>query len=224
MKIGAVIICRYNSSRLPGKILKTVEGQPILYHIIKRLQSIPELDVVIATSNQSTDDPISEYAVSQTIPCYRGSLENVSSRFLNASLHYDFDYAIRVNGDNLFIDINTVKKCIALASNNVYDFISNVKNRTFPYGMSVEIVKIAFYRQIIKNFNTSYYNEHVTIYLYENEQCGNFHFLFNTELPKAAGLKLAIDTAEDLENARQIVKKMPEGLRAYSLSDLVNIL
>ena len=37
MKIGIIILCRYDSNRLPGKILKRINGKPVLNYIIERL-------------------------------------------------------------------------------------------------------------------------------------------------------------------------------------------
>lgn len=222
MKIGAIIICRYNSSRLPGKILKEIKGRPILTHIIRRLQKIENLNIAIGTSIEPTDDPIVEYCIENDINYYRGSLDNVAERFLKASESFKYDYSIRVNGDNLFIDVEAMQNMIEIAQTDQFDFISNVKERTFPAGMSIEIVKIGFYRHIIKKFNTSYYNEHVTIYLYEHEKCGQFHFYYNEKVPKAKGLKIAIDTKEDFKNAQKVIRQLKNGLDNYNLSEIAN--
>jgi len=222
MKIGAIIICRHNSSRLPGKILKKIEGRPILAQIIRRLQKIKDLNIAIGTSIEPTDDPIVAYCIENDINYYRGSLENVAERFLKASEAFNYDYSIRVNGDNLFIDIDAMQSMIEIAKKGKFDFISNVKERTFPTGMSIEIVKIGFYRHIIKKFNTSYYNEHVTIYLYEHENCGQFHFYYNQKVPKAKGLKIAIDTKEDFKNAQTVIGQLKNGLEDYGLSEIAD--
>jgi len=224
MKIGAIIICRYNSSRLPGKILKKINGKSILSHIIQRLQSLEDLQIIVATSIESTDQPIVEYCLENDLDYYRGSLYNVAERFKKAASTFDLDYAIRVNGDNLFIDLQAMKTMIEIAKTGEYDFISNVKNRTFPAGMSIEIVKHTFYERIFQNLDTDYYKEHVTIYLYENENCGEFYFHYNTKCPAAQGLKIAIDTKEDFQNAVEIVSKLKNGLEDYTLNEVVELI
>jgi spore coat polysaccharide biosynthesis protein SpsF len=224
MKIGAIILCRYNSSRLPGKILKEIGGIPILQHIINRLSQIQELDIIVATSEESTDDPISNYCAINNQPYYRGSLDNVSGRILSAAKEYDLDYFIRINGDNLFIDTAVLTEMMELATKGEYDFISNVKNRTFPYGMSIEIVNVDFYSNIIEKFITPYYKEHVTIYLYENESKFNVKYFYNHELKEASGLKLAIDTEEDFLRAEKIVCNLDSGLSSYDLKEIVEVI
>ena len=82
MKIGAIVICRYNSSRLPGKILKKINGKPILTYIIERLKCVQNLDdFIVATSINTTDQPIVDYCIKNQIKYFRGSLENVAERF-----------------------------------------------------------------------------------------------------------------------------------------------
>ena len=87
MKIGFVIICRYNSSRLPGKILMEINGKSILQYIIERLSLVvPENNIVVATSEEKTDNPIAEYCIKNKINVFRGSLDNVALRFLNCGI------------------------------------------------------------------------------------------------------------------------------------------
>ncbi len=224
MKVGAIVICRYNSSRLPGKILKSIDGQPIITHIIKRLKQIDGLEVVVATSLKKTDNPIEKYCLKNYQSYFRGSLNNVASRFSETAQAFNFDYAIRVNGDNLFIDIEAMKKMIALAKTNKFDFISNVKGRTFPYGMSIEIAKTSSYAKLQTQFSEDRHLEHVTSYIYENESCCKIKYHLNTAYPEASGLKIAIDTAEDFIRAKKIVEKLPNGLDHYSLQDIAKLI
>jgi len=221
MKIGAIILCRYNSSRLPGKILMEIGGIPILEHIINRLSSVPELEIIVATSEEDTDDPIVDYCINRDQAYYRGSLTNVAERILKASQEHDLDYFIRINGDNLFIDIAVLSYMISVATTNKFNFISNVKNRSFPYGMSLEILNVNFYSKIIKKFDTDYYKEHVTIYLYEHEEDINVKYVFNENEREASGLQLAIDTKADFKRAQGIVSKLKDGLSDYTLKDIV---
>src|SRR5690554_2441069 len=103
MNIGIIILCRYNSSRLPRKILKKINGKTILDYIIERVEKvIPRSQIVVATSTESTDNPIVEYCSNHSIQVFRGSLTNVAERFLHCMEYYKFEYGIRINGDNIF--------------------------------------------------------------------------------------------------------------------------
>lgn len=224
MKIGVVIICRFNSTRLHGKILKEINGKPILGYIIETLLTIfDKSDLVIATSNEKSDNIIEKYCNDKFLKCYRGDLMNVSKRFLDASLNSDFDYSIRINGDNLFLDKDLIYKLIQIAKNGDFDFISNVKGRTFPKGMSVEVVKIETFKKAINEFTDPDDFEHVTKYIYENEEKFNCYYHYNHRVPQAAGIQLAIDTIEDFEVASKILEYYKGNHTELGLEELFNI-
>ena len=81
-KLVAIIQARMGSTRLPGKILKSIQGMPMLWHIVSRLKSVGEIDeVVIATSDLSLDDSVYKMAKNYDILCFRGSESDVLKRF-----------------------------------------------------------------------------------------------------------------------------------------------
>jgi len=209
MKIGFVILCRYNSSRLPGKILKEIQGKTILQYIIDSLSVITnQKNIVVATSVEQTDDLIVEYCNKNNIQVFRGDLNNVSKRFMECANSFGFDYVTRINGDNIFVDQSTIQEMLVVAKTGKYDFISNVKNRTFPKGMSVEIVHTKYYNEVYQSFESEDDFEHVTINLYQNDEGKNYFYFYNEKCKEAAGLQFAIDTQEDFVNAQRIIKKL----------------
>ncbi|MEL6864693.1 MAG: NTP transferase domain-containing protein [Bacteroidota bacterium] len=224
MNIGIIILCRYNSSRLPGKILLEIEGKSILQHIYDRLlKTCPADQIVVATSDLDSDQAIVDYCQAHQIQCFRGSLEDVAGRFLAAAQQYGFDYATRINGDNLFIDLDAMQNMHQIAANGNYDFISNVKGRTFPFGMSIEIVKTSFYTQLYQQLKDPRYREHVTLYLYEHPEAGRIYYHYNESCPEAKGLQMAIDEAKDFEQAREIMRVLKHQDYQYTLKELCQL-
>jgi len=224
MKIGFIIICRYNSKRLPGKILKEINNKPILQYIIERLLTITSKDnIVIATSKEKSDESIVNYCKANRLMYFRGSLNNVAERFLLCSNFFSFDYAVRINGDNIFIDTNIFKEMLDITRTNKYDFISNVKNRTFPKGMSIEIVKTSYYEKLYKKFSSQDHFEHVTLYLYQLEDQENHYFYYNQVCPEARGIQLAIDSLSDFRLAENIISTFNEEHINYGLSEIYQI-
>ena len=225
MKVGIIILCRYSSTRLPGKILMEIEGKSVLENIHARLLQSKSVDqVIIATSDDTSDDVIESFCNSKQIPCYRGSLKNVSERFMKCAQEFKLDYAIRINGDNLLIDLDLLSNMIAQSKNEALDFCSNVPGRTFPYGMSIEIVKTDFYAKVFQNFNNDRDLEHVTIHLYENDAYGKYKFIENTSYPNLKGVKLAIDTIEDFENAKLLAEALPGFPTDYNIEDISKLI
>jgi sialic acid synthase SpsE/spore coat polysaccharide biosynthesis protein SpsF (cytidylyltransferase family) len=224
MNIGIIIVCRFSSNRLNGKILKEIQGRTILSYIVERVQhAAPKKQIVVATSSDETDDQIELYCHRAGIDCFRGSLENVSERFLTCAESRSWDYAVRINGDNLFLDIKSLYAMLAIAEINQYDFVTNIPGRTFPYGMSIEIVKVDFYRNVFSNFETSDHFEHVTSYLYENSELGNRYTYINRVCPEASGFDLAIDTLEDLNLATKIISNSDIPFSTLGLKEIYNL-
>lgn len=225
-KIGIVILSRYNSRRLPGKALLHINNKPVLLYIIERLsQVVPLSEIVIATSDESTDNPIANFAIDKNIKCYRGSLHNVAERFYNAANENNFNYIVRINGDNIFVDINLLKEMIAAAQTNQYDFLSNVKNRTYPKGMSIEILKTELFKKVLPVLNQSEnYREHVTPYFYKNENNISSRYFLNNKIPEMSGIQLALDTRNDLEKTTSIINKFDLPHWHYNLLELFKIL
>ena len=208
MKTGLIILCRISSQRLPGKILSEIYGHTVLGHIVDRIcLGAPDRPLVIATSTDHSDDPIADYCQRANLECFRGSLDDVSSRFLACSEKYGWDFAVRINGDNLFVDHDTLRAMLAVADTDQFDFVTNVPGRTFPRGMSIEIARVNFYAEVIREVIDSEHREHVTSWLYANPSLGRWYVFENRTCPEAAGLQLALDTDEDLALAQHILSK-----------------
>jgi spore coat polysaccharide biosynthesis protein SpsF len=224
MKIGVIILARFSSNRLPGKALMMIRNKPVLLYIIERLLTVVKEDqLVIATSEEPSDDPIAAFGKSVNVNVYRGALTDVAGRFLKAAEYFGFEYAVRINGDNIFIDTFVLSRMLSLAADGRYDFISNVKGRTFPKGMSIEIVRTTYLSQLYPTIAKSeLFKEHVTLYLYEHG-AGDHYYLTNDELPETAGMQLALDTPEDFERSKQIIDHFTASHVQYNLPEIFNI-
>jgi sialic acid synthase SpsE/spore coat polysaccharide biosynthesis protein SpsF (cytidylyltransferase family) len=224
MKIGIIVLCRYGSKRLPGKILRELRGRTVLGHILDRVRhGAGTIPVVVATSTDASDDPIANYCRRSLVPCFRGPLADVAQRFADCAESYGWDFAVRINGDNLFADPDTLRSMLAIARTERYDFISNVPGRTFPFGTSVEILRVAFYRQMMANVSEAEHREHVTSWLYQNPESGQRFVYENDSVPHAGGLQLALDTEQDLQRAEQILARMDRAPASYDLASVVRL-
>jgi sialic acid synthase SpsE/spore coat polysaccharide biosynthesis protein SpsF (cytidylyltransferase family) len=221
MKIGIIVLCRYNSSRLPGKALKLINGRSILGHILDRLDYVSN-QVIVATSDQKSDDEIEIFCNYSNIECFRGSLDNVSDRFLSCAKHYGLDYAVRINGDNFFTPWDILSQMIAIAKTRKFHFITNVLKRTFPKGMSIEIIQTEFYSENIKKFD-DYDKEHVTSFFYKNESIGDRFNFYNDNNSETKDLDLALDNLKDFEFIKEIVLKMDRYPASYTFKEIITL-
>ncbi len=206
MKIGLVVLCRYGSSRLPGKILKQINGRTVLGHIVDRIRRGADgRPLVIATSTDPSDDVIADYCRRAGLECFRGSLDDVAGRFQACAEHYGWDFAVRINGDNLFLDKDVLRAMLAVADTDAFDFVTNVPGRTFPRGMSIEIVRVPFYAEAMRSVSDLEHREHVTSWLYQNNDSGRRYVFENRTCPEAANFQLALDTEDDFRLATRIL-------------------
>lgn len=204
MTIGAVVLARLSSTRLPAKAFRDIEGKELLLHIVDNLSACRKLDkVIVATSIQPEDDEIERFCNRNEILCFRGSLNNVAERFLNASRFYDLTHTVRINGDNLFANPELVDNICQKAQEG-FDFVSNVPGRTFPVGMSVELIETQLYEHMYSKFSEDSHFEHVTSYLYQNDSSLKKCYIKNPVAKEAAGVPLAVDTKYDLQVVRAI--------------------
>ncbi|MCP1663261.1 spore coat polysaccharide biosynthesis protein SpsF [Methanocalculus sp. AMF5] len=223
--VGVVIISRQSSKRLPGKALIEINGKPVLKYIIERLETVfNKKSMVIATSLDTSDDAIEEFAHKEGIDCYRGSLENVALRFYEAAAQKGWEYAIRISGDNVFVNLEAIVAMLNELERNDYIFLSNKKDQTFPTGMSVEIVKMDYYQLKLRSIcEEDRFKEHVTMYFYERDNPKKHYYYYNTLVPEAAGIELALDTPNDFYKISTIINGFTKPHWDYYLKEIFDI-
>jgi spore coat polysaccharide biosynthesis protein SpsF (cytidylyltransferase family) len=222
MKIGAIVQVRMDSKRFPGKILFKVRGKPLLQYLIERLNCCRNLDnIIIATSKEDSDTPLSEYCKHNSIFFYRGSLSDVAGRFKQVLDEYKFDAFVRVNGDSPLIDQRLIEKGLNIFLDSKYDLVTNILKRTYPKGQSVEILRADTFRNAYKKMKNIEDLEHVTKYFYKNQN--NFE-IFNFESGKELGkIQLSVDTPEDMDMFSKIIDKMDKPHWEYTLENILRI-
>ncbi len=120
----AIIQARCSSSRLPGKVLKPLAGRPMIWHIVERARACRLVDqVVVATSTEPSDDALAEFCKSEAIPCYRGNLTNVLSRYLEVLHRHPHDYVVRITGDCPLIHPPLIDRQIEVLSEHDGDMV-----------------------------------------------------------------------------------------------------
>ncbi len=98
--ILGIIQVRVSSSRLPGKALKPILGDPLLLRQIERVKRATLIDtLIVATSNDPTDNPIEKLCQDKGVKCFRGSLDDVLDRVYRAAQPFDPEHIVRLTGD-----------------------------------------------------------------------------------------------------------------------------
>lgn len=220
MKTGVILQVRMSSQRFPGKVLHKVYGKPILQYLLERLERCRGLDtIVVATSTDKTDLPIVGFCKGYGVTCYRGPLLNVAKRFKEVLDRYKFDVFVRVNGDSPLLDHHLIEKGVYIFLNGDYELVTNVSRRTYPIGQSVEIMRADTFCTAYELMQGDDELEHVTRFFYKNM---DKYKIFNFESGNDySGIKLSIDTREDLNTFKGIVSKMKKPQWEYKLEDIL---
>lgn len=146
MKIGFLITARLKSSRLPLKIMKDLNGKPVIQRIVERakeIHSIPDADIVICTSANPQDKPLIQIAEKTGISYFIGDPDDVIKRLYDAALHHKLDYALGITADNPLFSIEYANKIVDVIKRQHPDFIK-IQGLPFgaaPWGMNVKALQ-----------------------------------------------------------------------------------
>jgi spore coat polysaccharide biosynthesis protein SpsF len=166
LRIGAIIKARMKSSRLPGKIVLPLpypNGKPLLGWIVESVQQSRYVgQVVLATSMESENDCLEKFAADRNVPLYRGSEDDVLSRFIAVTMEHNFDIVIRLTGDNPIIDVKILDAAIEYHVSSKNDY---TKTSGLPIGMNFELISGRALVQLQDYNLTLDDKEHVTLFM-----------------------------------------------------------
>ncbi len=169
MRVLCITQARTGSTRLPAKVLKTVNGQTLLSIHLDRIQRSEIIDkVIVATTIEPGDDRIVHIAEEKNLDDSRGSVNDVLDRFYQAALPFMPEWIVRITSDCPLIDPQLADQVINLAITQNVDYCSNTFENFFPDGTDVEVFKFAALKKAWAEATLKSDREHVTPYLYNN--------------------------------------------------------
>tara|TARA_B110000014_G_C20090112_1_gene570605 strand:- start:576 stop:1340 length:765 start_codon:yes stop_codon:yes gene_type:complete len=217
--IGCIIQARMGSSRLPGKVLKSVTNMTsVLQFQLKQLSFSESIEkIVIATTTLDEDVPIVTFCRENNIECFRGEPKNVLDRYYQCAKRYNFSIIVRIPSDKPLIDPKIVDD--AIRHHNAYDYITNFLTASYPSGTEVELLSFKTLKDVWQKAELPSELEHVTSYIHTHQNEFN---ILNIEHPNdLSHLGWAVDRIEDLDLVRQIVLKIEK--RPILLEDILEL-
>ncbi len=213
MKTVAIVQGRMASSRLPDKILKDIGGKPMLAWVVDQARKARHIDqVVVATTHETSDDPVEAFCLASGIPCYRGSMLDVLDRFYQAARLFEADVVVRFTADCPLIDPRLVDQVLEEFFKTGADFAANRLpppfTRTYPIGLDTEVATFAALERAWKEASAKHDREHVMPYLYEVE--GRFKVVRLEHKQDYGWMRWTVDTPADLELIRQIAARLKD--------------
>lgn len=219
MNLGIIIQARMSSRRLPGKVLRPIAGRPLLGYLLDRLgRSVDHPPLLVATSDRAEDDPVVAFCDFRGVPCFRGDLHDVASRFASAADAHGLDAFVRVNGDSPLLDPRLVDHAIALFREGGHDLVTNVFPRSYPPGQSVEVVSTSAFARGRALMSGPDDAEHVTRVFYRLPE--DFAIRNFSTTADHRGAHLAVDTEEHLETLQKIVALMSRPHWEYGVEEV----
>jgi len=192
------------STRLPGKVMADLAGEPMLVRCINRTLRAQVLDeVVVATTIKPSDDAIVGLCAERHWPCFRGSEEDVLDRYYRAAVAYEADVVVRITSDCPLIDPEIINKVAGefLRLQSEVDYACNILPQgTFPRGLDVEVLSFDVLKEIWRRDENPAWREHVTLYLLQHPDLFQIHYVV-LDLPH---IRWTVDTQEDLALVQKI--------------------
>jgi spore coat polysaccharide biosynthesis protein SpsF len=239
-RVVAIIQGRMSSSRLPGKILADIAGQPMLQRVfIRTSRAATVTETVFATTTDPSDDPVAGYCDFSGIPFTRGSLFDVLDRYYQAAQGAKADVVVRVTADCPVIDPVLIDNVVNTLLDDEYHFVANRLpppfHRTYPIGLDVEVCTFEVLEKAWKQAREPQHREHAMPYFYEGVELTTVNRQLQTGI-SPRGFKVAIlhhttdfgdyrwtvDTPEDLEFIRQIYSRF-EGHDDFTWEEVLDL-
>ncbi|WP_462163519.1 aminotransferase class III-fold pyridoxal phosphate-dependent enzyme [Pseudoalteromonas xiamenensis] len=222
MKINAIVQARMSSSRLPGKVLKPINNQPMLGLLLERLSRAQHIDmIVVATSHDSSDDAIVDFCEANQIACIRGSLNDVLARFKTAMEAFPSEHVVRITADCPLLDPELIDQVISAHLANQADYTSNCLSPTYPDGLDVEVIRSHVLEQTHLCAKTNLEREHVTPYVYNNPDLFKIHVVKHEQ--DLSALRWTVDNPEDFALIEQIYLNLYDGNPLFTFMDVLKL-
>jgi spore coat polysaccharide biosynthesis protein SpsF len=209
---------------MPGKIFKTLAGKQMLWHVANRLSYAKMIDkIIIATTTLPKDDQVEQFCKVNGISFFRGSSNDVLSRYYEAAKIYNAEIVIRVTSDCPVIDPYIIDAMLTQFINEDHiDYLSNSIRRTFPRGLDAEIFTFSALEKTYNEAKLDYEHEHVTPYIYNNPDkfiiknyANDTDFSFH---------RWTVDTEEDFKLIETIYNSLYKPGNIFLFKDILQLL
>ena len=214
MEIKTILItqARTGSTRLPGKILKEIQGETLLQIHLDRLKKCKNVsEIIVATTNNIEDKIIFDKAIEWGFNSSKGSESDVLDRFYQVAKDKKPDWIVRVTSDCPLIDPCLVDEVISFVQENDKDYGSNVLVENFPDGQDVEVFKFLALEKAWKNANLQSEREHVTPYIRNNSDFNGGEVFTAINYPceyDFSKIRMTVDESKDFDLIEILINKL----------------
>lgn len=221
--ITAIIQARVASTRLPNKVFANLAGKPLIWHIVNRVSASERIEkVVLATSTNPLDDALETWARRNDVEVFRGSEQNVLSRYHQAAQASGASTIVRITADDPFKDPVVIDSVIEMYLSETLDFAYNNKPPSFPEGLDTEVFTVDALNRAARESRDPFEHEHVTQYFYRHpESFKQMNYDYKTDI---SNLRWTIDTEKDLSMARLVYEDLFQEKPIFLMDDILALI
>jgi spore coat polysaccharide biosynthesis protein SpsF len=220
--VVAIVQARMGSTRLPGKVLMEVCGRPLLAHMLDRVALAGTIDHVwVATTDDPRDDPVAALAEGSGHPVFRGSEQDVLSRFAGAAEAAGAGTVVRLTGDCPLITPDAIDLVVGALGASGADLATNAppEGRTWPDGVDAEAFPRAALDRAHATATEPPDREHVTRWFHTHARVEPVH-----HDPPIGDVRITVDTPEDLALVRRVLETLVPDNPHFTLDDVLRVL
>lgn len=224
-KIVAIIQARLTSNRLPKKILCNVNEKPLLWHVVERVKQARMINfIVLAIPDSPSNDELDFLIKKMGLNLFRGSENDVLSRYYHAASQYEADIIVRITSDCPLVDPKIIDETIKQHVRDGNDYTAIGVEGGFPRGLDIEVfnfnsLQIAYRKAVEKSER-----EHVTLFIYQNPKLFRIHFIEASGTLRRPDVRLTVDTEEDLLLVREIYSALYDIEKHFSIGDVLALI
>ena len=225
--VAFIIQARLTSTRLPNKILLPFwEDKTLLDLLVSKLKQFNECSIILATSDEPTNQPLVDFAKRKNLICFQGSENDVLYRFIEAAERNNIEHIVRICSDNPFLDIHAIEELLRqINESNDYDYISFLVNGLpsikTHFGFWTEYVTLKALHKVSSLSNEMLYHEHVTNYIYTHPEYFKIGWMSVPDCIKNRhDIRLTIDTLNDFKIAQKIYSDL-HTIEDLTIDDIV---
>jgi spore coat polysaccharide biosynthesis protein SpsF len=222
-KVGIIVQARMGSKRFPGKIMKKVNGYPMLNHMLNQIKKSKLHDeIIIATSLKKENDIVRNFCKKNKINCFSGSENNLVNRFYLCAKKYKLDTIVRLTADCPLIDPTIIDLCIKKFLSKKFDFVANTSppnNKSYPDGVDAEVFSFKTIQTVNSKCKSKKDLEHVTPYIWrKKKEYRLFRFNLKKDLSK---YRFTLDYKEDFVLIKKILINLYNKKKKITMNNVI---
>lgn len=221
--ILGVLQARTSSTRMPGKVMAPILHEPMIWRQIERIRSARRLDkLVVATSDQPSDDGLAGFLLGRGVTVHRGSLDDVLARFAACARVWSPSHVVRMTADCPLIEPSVIDAAVSLAVTSGAAYAGNCEQRTYPDGLDVEVVSAEALFAAAREARETPDREHVTPFI--RRRPDRFRQAHLRQAEDLSALRWTVDRPDDFAFVRAVYEALYPDDPGFGMEDVLELL